>query len=699
MGERPATPAARMNATALVARWRRRARLQRVLVVAAGALPLAAAVAWLGARHSTGAALLGGLALGVAGLAAARSARAVDARDVARRLDAEQASLEDSAALLVAADAGLNPIQRLQRERVRERVGSVTAPSREPVPWRAILACWIVALVVAAAAFVPLPRTIRTVGPRAAQTATAPVETRMTSAELEVVPPAYTGLPPRRSSELAARVEAGARVRWRLAYEPVPDAISLAFHDGEALALARDGDTWHGERTIAKSTLYRIELAGVDPSPRSGSHRLEVVPDRPPEIRVVEPERTLTPLAAGQRTWPLAFEASDDYGVGAAELSVTNAKGTGENITVLRATIALRGEGDARARRYRHAVALAPYALEPGDDLIARLTVRDNRTPEPQLAQSASYILRAPFAAVGESSGVEGLVRDTLPAYFRSQRQVIIDTEALVAESAKLSNDVLVDRSDAIGVDQRILRLRYGQFLGEQASEAEHDDEGGEREAAHADDLAPGATAREVLEAFGHTHDDAEAATLLDPETKKLLRAALGEMWDAERRLRSGQPRAALPYEHRALELIKQVQQASRIYLARVGLELPQLDEARRMTGEREGARDVSSALVPADVADEVVASAWAAHASGAAVDVAALRAWARAHESALSDPLGWFDALDRLEREPSCAECREALGRLLWSALPTAPARARPRDEPDRAGRAYLESLEAVAE
>ncbi|HVF34959.1 MAG TPA: DUF4175 family protein, partial [Candidatus Saccharimonadia bacterium] len=333
-----------MSASPRIAGWRRRARVRRVLVVAAAALPLAAAAALLGARHSTGAAaLFGGLVLGGAAFAAARAARAIDDRDIARRLDAERPLLEDSAGLLVARESDLTPLQRLQRARVHERVGSVAQPSREPVRWRTLAASWLLALLVGAAAFVPLPRAIRAVDPRAARPQAAAVETQMTSAELEVVPPAYTGLPSRRSRELAARVEAGARVRWRIAYEPVPDAVSLVFHDGEALALVRDGGAWRGERTVSKSALYRIELAGVRSPPRSVSHRLDVIPDRPPEIRVVEPERTLTALAAGQRSWTLTFEASDDYGVGAAMLAITNAKGTGENITVSRATIALRG--------------------------------------------------------------------------------------------------------------------------------------------------------------------------------------------------------------------------------------------------------------------------------------------------------------------------------------------------------------------
>src|SRR5690606_4258568 len=63
----------------------------------------------------------------------------------------------------------------------------------------------------------------------------------------------------------------------------------------------------------------------------------------------------------------------------------------------------------------------------------------------------------------------------------------------------------------------------------------------------------PGATpgglghADGVLEEFGHVHDIPEAATLLDPKTRALLRRALGEMWQSELALRQARPDDALP--------------------------------------------------------------------------------------------------------------------------------------------------------
>jgi hypothetical protein len=104
--------------------------------------------------------------------------------------------------------------------------------------------------------------------------------------------------------------------------------------------------------------------------------------------------------------------------------------------------------------------------------VIAQLEVRDNHAPTPQTGRSSSVILRLPSAEVALGAELEGRIKKTLPAYFRSQRQIIIDAEALIRQRRSLAAEDFVKRSDAIGVDQRILRLRYGQFLGEESEGA-----------------------------------------------------------------------------------------------------------------------------------------------------------------------------------------------------------------------------------
>lgn len=57
-------------------------------------------------------------------------------------------------------------------------------------------------------------------------------------------------------------------------------------------------------------------------------------------------------------------------------------------------------------------------------------------------------------------------------------------------------------------------------------------------------------------------------------------------MWDAELYLRTHRPETALAYEYRALELLKQVQQANRQYVRKVGYELSPIPiDETRLTG------------------------------------------------------------------------------------------------------------------
>jgi hypothetical protein len=709
-------------------RLRLAAARRRLAIALLGVLPPVLAAVALAARAGGGvvATLACLAAFAVVAAAAVRAWRGVDTVWLARRLDAAEPRLDDSAALLFRDATTLSSLQRLQQARVLSQLAASAVDPRPGWPHWSLLASAALALVLLIAALAWRPGAPGADLSPHEGAARGGDSTAITQMRLDVTAPAYTGLAPRAETALDAKAPEGSRLRWSLRFEPPPQAATLAFHDGSRLALVRDGADWRGERVLAASTLYRIELDGAPPPAEDRLHRLDAIADRAPDVRVLEPEKTLTLLEAQQATWNLAFEAEDDYGIGTAELQVTLAQGGGENVTFKEQTIALQGEpaadDGARHRRFRHALDLGALGVAQGDDVIVRLVVGDNREPTPNTTRSASFILRWPAEASSDSAGLEGVVQKTMPAYFRSQRQIIIDSEALLAQKSELDEDVFVSRSDAIGVDQKILRLRYGQFLGEESeTHAQHAQAGngtaaaaeGHEDAhedhadadvhaadAHAHDATPtpakfGAEG-DTLAEYGHVHDIAEAATLLDPETKAILKSALAEMWQAELHLRQGRPDEALPYEHRALDFIKQVQQSTRIYLARVGLELPPPDEARRLSGERKGLQDRVGSLAAATVDHAAVAALWRALSAGAEPDWDAAVAWLRERESGLPDALGVLAAIDRARRDPACAPCRDALRDQLWPLLPVPATAVAPRAAPDAAGRAYLDALRA---
>ncbi|MEH3159323.1 MAG: DUF4175 domain-containing protein [Sphingomonas taxi] len=703
-----------MSGDPLVGRWTRATRLRSACDDAAIGVPLVVAVAAIGWRLGgwAVAAAVSALGLVVLALAIRWRTRRFGERWLIARLDAAHRDLEDSSDLLFRDAAALTPLQRIQQARVRQRIEAApVAPliaARDP-GWLAGVALLAVACL-AAAWLWPHRREIA-LAPAAEGLRTIPGVPRLVAQALEVTPPAYTGLPPRTLASLDARVPAGSTLRWTLRFAPDPRGAQLATIGRPPIALARDGGDWQATAQADRALLYRVVPADAARAGVPPLHRIDVVVDRPPQVRVTAPRDGLTLLAAGQRGAEVAFLATDDYGVRAtARLRIVVAQGAGENVRFAERTLTLAGSGPPRARRFAARLDFAGLGFTEPGDVVAQLTVADTRMPVAQAVRGPSVILRRP-AAVAQGSGLEAMTRRVMPAYFRSQRQIIIDAEALLAERPRPAADGFLARSDAIGADQRLLRLRYGQFMGEEtgggatsAMPTNDDEDAPAAPAPDAHDHAGEAPAKEaptfgaaqdVTAEYGHVHDEAEAATLLDPGTRATLRQALDAMWLSETALRQGQPRAALPHAYRALRFIKQVQQATRIFLARTGSDLPPVNLSRRMTGTRGamGARDLPSAA--AEPVDPEPAAIWrtldgAQHA--AALDAAAR--WLARNGDRVPDPLALAGAIDTLRRRPGCEPCRAALRGALWQALPRPAAGMARRDAGDAVGRRYLDAL-----
>ena len=716
--------------SALQQAWQR-ARRRQWLAVAAVLLPLALSVTAVAVRLagiSMGSVVLLVTLLLVVGTATWR-ARRLDRQWLVRRLDADPVA-QDSADLLFADTATLNPLQQLQRDRISRTLHGAMPDLRTKWPRRWLVASWLGGLLVTVLAVgwpapgAPLPVLPGTAAPEAS----VALPPRLQSARLQIRAPTYTGQAARTQTALDAKVVQGSALDWSLRFTAQPSTAALQLHDGTRIALRRDGEAWVAQWNASRPTLYRIVTEPALSAPRL--YRLDVVPDRPPSVRVIAPDRTLVLATPGQRQWTLQFEASDDFGVAAnAELALTLAQGSGENITFREQRIALTGTGPATQRRFARTLDLAALGAGAGNDVIAQLHVRDNHTPTPQTAQSTSLILRLPSEGQVLGADLEGMVKKTLPAYFRSQRQIIIDAEALIKQRGNLSAEEFVKRSDAIGVDQRILRLRYGQFLGEESegapkapptsdslptsdtTAADHDDDHAHAPATAQDshddhdhgaskaDAAPvfGA-ATDVLSEYGHTHDHAEAATLLDPETRAILKAALDQMWSSEGELRQGRPERALPFANKALEFIKKVQQAERIYLARVGPELPPIDEGRRMGGDRADLGSRTLAISPVAAPDPAIVAVWQQLAdTGNAPDLDVLSHWLGRNERRLADPLSLAAAIEELRIQPDCVACRSTLRAQLWRALLRPLPQVERRAAPDPMAQRYLDALEAT--
>ena len=611
--------------------------------------------------------------IGLAVAAAADRFRRITPRDVALHLDRSLPALEESTALLLDA-APPTGLAALQRQRIRARWDS--ARVRDAIPHRELRRGLYLAVELSLLGLVFLKVVP---APAASADATRPAEPgaglAIHSLTATITPPAYTGAGRRRVTDGDIEAEEGAEIVWRARVRGAVRAAWLAGSTGDSLPLRHDGgDRWVGEMRAGRSQLLRLVLLGTDTSRvHSSDLRLAVKPDRPPAITVVTPaERTV--LEAGALA-PVSVEAlaTDDYGVDSAGLSVTIATGRGEAVRFRRLRLPFTGRErtGAQGTRLRTTLDLPGLGLGPGDELYFVVEATDRRQPVPNRSRSGTIFLSVRDTARPPTADLARMALTVQPEYFRSQRQIIIDTEKLLADSAGITLTGFRERGNDIGIDQGLLRLRYGQFLGEEF-EAETSDVG-----------------------ETHEHDDAENATLLGQTVKDKLRAAISAMWQAELQLRIGAPRLALPYEYRALEMIKQVQQDARVYVQRVGFEPPPIEVGRiRLTGKLEGlagqrrsaattARDSLPAIRTAlrAMAPTAPGPALRAALEAAGNELAGLAVEEPAHLAAVRDLRRYLDALASGER---CTECAARVLHRLHAALPPAtPVTASSRGSP----------------
>ena len=276
----------------------------------------------------------------------------------------------------------------------------------------------------------------------------------------------------------------------------------------------------------------------------------------------------------------------DDYGISTAFIAATMASGKGEGVSFTEKRLPFNSNfSGQKTAKLREVIDLKSLGMKPGDELYFYVSATDNHN---QHSRSDVYFVSIVdttelMSLAGISNGV-----NLVPEYFRSQRQIIIDTEKLLKDRSTIQDQQFKDRSNEIGIDQKLLRLRYGKFLGEESETeigADHDHEDGDHDDKANADVKFG-DVKSIMDQYAHKHDIAEDATFFEPELKAQLKAVLTEMWSSELRLRTYKPQEALPYEYKALRLLKDLQQKSRAYVAKTTVKTSQLKLEKRLTGE-----------------------------------------------------------------------------------------------------------------
>ncbi len=451
--------------------------------------------------------------------------------------------------------------------------------------------------------------------------------------------PDYTKVATQSSTVMDIKVVEGTQVTWMLKFDRAIKSVVMKSTENE-YTMTLDGDSYTRTQFIRNSGFYSFKFEAKDGTTYiSDLYAIEAVQDSDPSIDINGLEQLSSFTYDEEKLVRFNTEIQDDYGISKAHIIATVSKGSGESVKFREEqlffdTPLVAGNKDVELAK---TIDLDQLDLEPGDELYFYVEAIDYKTPTPNVARSETY-----FATIKDTTsyefGVEGTLGvDRLVDYFRSQRQLIIDTEKLIKNRSVLETKEFKFQSNELGFDQKSLRLKYGAFMGEESEEIaiapegadidegieedhdDHDDHDDDplEEYTHDHDgdnehnlveteasKNKNEASKNPLQEFMHDHGDPESATLFEESLKVKLLKALSEMWDAELYLRLYKPEKSLPYQYKALKYIQEIKNSARIYVHRIGFDPPPIKEDKRLTGELDA---ISSYQKSDIIADEVV--------------------------------------------------------------------------------------------
>ena len=539
----------------------------------------------------------------------------------ARFLNGNFPPLRESADLMLQDEGELTGLQKIQQRKTLEQFKvvfpSIKLPHHVTRSSVAFVICFSIYLL--SSSFLHAVKKTRKEPTTPSQAITAPdpeTATYIQSVSVAISPPAYTGLVPFSTTNFDLHFPEGSEVRWSIEFSGRPENASIHFSGKDSINMGGAKNSVAVTR-IVESGFYQLQWSDKAKTNRSDYFKLEVIKDQPPKIEIKNLQQFTRLKYHDLQPFDLRAALTDDYGLTEALIVATVSKGSGEAVKFreekLRFTSPQKITG-------KHLVAsrsldLKKLGLDPGDELYFYVEAWDNKSPLPNHHRTETYFMAVLDTATEITSVDSGLGVDLMPEYFRSQRQIIIDTEKLLRDKKRISSFEFKSTSNELGYDQKVLRLRYGQFLGEE-------DEGGigQEATGHQEDEEQDVTKQyghlhdtknehnlveakkgtphqqgevkspeekeDPIKAFAHNHDNTEVATFFIQSLKAKLKAAVTIMWDAELYLRLYEPEKSLPYQYKALNLLKEISNDSRVYVHRTGFDPPPLKEDKRLTAD-----------------------------------------------------------------------------------------------------------------
>ena len=440
------------------------------------------------------------------------------------------------------------------------------------------------------------------------------VPPKIRSQKIRISYPNYTQKPDAYTTQMNLRVLEGSRIFWNIVFDQSVNGVQLQM-GADSLQMDGAKDSFSKSLVADYANFYAIKFQdSLGNSYVSDLFALETYKDEPPVIEIEGLPQFSSFDFEGPQKLAFTTQLKDDFGLTDVAIIATVSKGSGESVKFREERLGFDTNLSPGTKRqdFNKTLNLRELKMEPGDELYFYVEAIDNKQPRPNISRTETFFSVIKDTVTNQFA-VEGtLGADLMPDYFRSQRQLIIDTEKLIADKPVIETKEFNFRSNELGFDQKALRIKYGEFMGDESeggpvvvteveasaedplAEYTHDHDGSNEhnlvaeeheDHDHGDDRNLGGE-EDPLEAYVHNHEDPEASTLFAQSLKSKLKQAMAEMWDAELYLRLFQPEKSLPYQYKALKLIQEIKNSARIYVHRIGFDPPPIKEDKRLTGD-----------------------------------------------------------------------------------------------------------------
>lgn len=401
---------------------------------------------------------------------------------------------------------------------------------------------------------------------------------------VRVVPPAYSGLGVEEvSGDAPVRALQGSQIEVILSASGPVEGASLSFNGAMNSMRSLGEGQFSGTFTASLSGAFEARaLADERIAPAPVVRAVEVYNDAMPQARITEPANDQLLRSLPNAPVAVRWTASDDLGLANVALKYIKSRGEGDSAKFTNGEVNVGSVERGNLREWRGAVMLdlGRLDMQPGDTLVFWIEVRDRNPNANNMGRSASVAIAVATPELAKLN-LSDLMPSEIGRFLLSERQIIIHTEKLHNERARLTPSELKDRANDIAAEQRDFKNSFNDYIHLEGAVEEADTSAGSGSAPTVEEQV---RAAEDERTQPHMHGIPEPPAGSSTSVKEMT-YAIRAMWDAEDALTNADTVQALKYEREALTRLKRAQSSVR-YIPPILPQSKPIDLKRRYAGE-----------------------------------------------------------------------------------------------------------------